>query len=101
MNLLGPDGVLVSYGRSSGEPGPIDPWWFGEHSGARMEGLLVFTEVEARRLGTRQLDRLLALVASGVLDPQIALEGSWLEPMPLVDALLAREVPGKAVLLVD
>jgi NADPH:quinone reductase-like Zn-dependent oxidoreductase len=101
MSLLRPEGVLVTYGRSSGEPGPIDPWWFGEHSGARMVGLLVFSEVEERRLGTRQLDRLLALVASGGLDPQIALEASWREPMPLVDALLAREVPGKAVLVAD
>ena len=37
-------------------------YWFGDHSGARMEGLLVFTEVSARRLGTRQLERLLRLL---------------------------------------
>ena len=101
MTVLSDEGVLVTYGRSSGEAGPIDPWWFGEHSGARMVGLLVFSEVAARRLGTRQLERLLRLLETGDLDPQIAAEGSWREPMPLVDALLAREVPGKAVLVVD
>ena len=43
--ILAPEGVLVTYGRSSGEDGAIDPYWFGDHSGARIEGLLVFTEV--------------------------------------------------------
>jgi len=101
MTVLSDEGVLVTYGRSSGEAGPIDPWWFGDHSGARMVGLLVFSDVAARRLGTRQLERLRRLLETGDLDPQIAAEGSWREPMPLVDALLAREVPGKAVLVVD
>ena len=99
--LLAPEGVLVSYGRSSGEDAALDPYWFGGHSGARIEGLLVFTEVERRRLGTPQLDRLLALLAAGRLDAQISRTGSWSDPMPLIDALLERRVDGKAVLLVD
>jgi NADPH:quinone reductase-like Zn-dependent oxidoreductase len=101
LTLLGEEGVLVSYGRSSGEAAPVDPWWFGDHSGGRMVGLLVFSEVAARRLGTAQLARLLRLLESGALDPQVAVQGSWREPMPLVDTLLSREVPGKVVLLVD
>ena len=99
--LLAPEGVLVTYGRSSGEDAALDPYWFGGHSGARIEGLLVFTEVERRRLGTPQLDRLLALLAAGRLDAQISRTGSWSDPMPLIDALLERRVDGKAVLLVD
>lgn len=99
--ILSPEGVLVTYGRSSGEDSTIDPYWFGEHSGARVEGLLVFTEVARRRSGTAQLERLLTLIASGDLDPQVSRTGSWSDPMPLVQALLDREVDGKAVLLVD
>ncbi|HEX5018594.1 MAG TPA: zinc-binding dehydrogenase [Actinomycetes bacterium] len=98
---LAPEGVLVSYGRSSGEDASLDPYWFGSHSGARIEGLLVFTEVARHRLGTPQLDRLLALMDAGKLDPQVSRVGSWTDPMPLVQALLDREVEGKAVLLVD
>ena len=99
--LLAPEGVLVSYGRSSGEDAALDPYWFGGHSGARIEGLLVFTEVSRRRLGTQQLGRMLALIASGTLDPQVSRTGSWRDPMPLVQALVDRQVDGKAVLLVD
>jgi NADPH:quinone reductase-like Zn-dependent oxidoreductase len=99
--LLAPEGVLVSYGRSSGEDAAIDPYWFGDHSGGRIEGLLVFTEVSRRRLGTKQLERMLALMASGALDPQVSQTGSWRDPMPLVEALIDRRVDGKAILLVD
>jgi NADPH2:quinone reductase len=99
--LLSPEGTLVTYGRSSGEDGAIDPYWFGGHSGARIEGLLVFTEVDRRRLGTTQLEKLLTLIAAGRLDPQVTRTGPWSDPMPLVQALLDREVDGKAVLSVD
>lgn len=99
--ILAPEGVLVTYGRSSGEDGAIDPYWFGEHSGARIAGLLVFTEVDRRRLGTAQLERMLALMADGRLDAQVSRTGSWCDPMPLVQALLDRAVDGKAVLFVD
>ena len=99
--LLAPEGVLVSYGRSSGEDAALDPYWFGSHSGGRIEGLLVFTEVARGRLGTTQLERMLSLIAAGELDPQVSFTGSWRDPMPLVQALLDRRVDGKAVLLVD
>ncbi len=99
--ILSPEGVLVTYGRSSGEDGEIDPYWFGDHSGARIEGLLVFTEVDRHRLGTTQLERMLALMAAGRFDPQVTRTGSWHDPMPLVNALLDRQVDGKAVLTVD
>jgi NADPH:quinone reductase-like Zn-dependent oxidoreductase len=101
LDLLSPEGVLVSYGRSSGEDATLAPYWFGDHSGGRMSGLLVFTEVDAHRLGTQQLERMLDLIADGRLDPQVSRTGSWRDPMPLVSALLDREVDGKAVLFAD
>jgi len=99
MNLVTDDGVVVTYGRTAGDSAEIDPHWFGDHSGSRLAGLLVFTEVAARRLGTKQLERMLALLADGRLDPQISLTAPWHEPMPLIDALIARNVSGKAVLV--
>ena len=101
MEVLSDGGTLVTYGRSSGEAAQVDSGWFGAHSGARVEGLLVFTEVAQRRLGTKQLDGLVGLVAAGKLDPQIVTETSWRDPMPVVSELLARTVPGKVVLHVD
>ena len=98
--VLTPEGTLVTYGRSSGDDGAIDPYWFGDHSGARIEGLLVFTEVDRRRLGTAQLEKMLGLIAAGNFDPQVTRTGPWNDPMPLVQALLDRRVDGKAVLTV-
>ncbi len=99
LDLVTDDGVVVTYGRTAGDTAAINPHWFGDHSGARLAGLLVFTEVAARRLGTKQLERMLVLLDEGRLDPQISLTGPWHEPMPLIDALLARNVSGKAVLV--
>lgn len=101
LELLDDQGVVVTYGRSSGEEARVPPYWFGDHSGARLHGLLVFTEVAARRLGARQLERMLRLLADGRLDPQVAATASWQDAMPLVDALVSRQVAGKAVLLAD
>ncbi len=51
--------------------------------------------------GTRDLGRLVALVADGRLDGQVDLEGSWREPEPALRALTERRIAGKAVLHVD
>ncbi len=101
LNHLAPQGILVSYGRSSFDDARIDPSWFMTHSGASMVGLLVFTEVVERRLGADQLRRLMQLVAEGTLDPQVGLECSWRNATAATQALLAREVAGKAVLHLD
>jgi len=101
LNHLAEQGVLVSYGRSSYEEARVDPSWFMSHSGASMVGLLVFTEVRERRLGTDHLTRLMQLVATRALDPQVALEDSWHNATSATKTLLARDVAGKAVLHVD
>ena len=43
---------------------------------------------------------MLSLMATGQLDPQVSHTRSWHDPMPLVQALLDRQVDGKAVLTV-
>ncbi|MFZ0323531.1 MAG: zinc-binding dehydrogenase [Actinomycetes bacterium] len=101
LEHLAPQGVLVTYGRSSFEPAAIDPAWFGSHSGATMIGLLVFTEVEQRRLGTAQLTTLLDLVARGVLDTQVSIDVPWSDATAAAQALMARSVQGKAVLRIE
>jgi NADPH:quinone reductase-like Zn-dependent oxidoreductase len=47
------------------------------------------------------LDRLLALVADGRLDPQIDSEASWREAGEAIHALIDRRIAGKAILHVD
>ena len=101
LNHLAEQGILVTYGRSSHEAGSVDPTWFLTHSGAAMVGLLVFTEVEQRRLGTAQLDQMMQLIANRHLDPQVSLEVSWRDATSAAQALMDRNVAGKAVLHVD
>jgi NADPH:quinone reductase-like Zn-dependent oxidoreductase len=71
---------------------------FGRAPGARLYGLMVFPELAKRRGAKGMLDRLLALVAAGRLDPHIDLETSWREPGEAIHALLDRRIAGKAVL---
>jgi NADPH:quinone reductase len=47
------------------------------------------------------LARLCGLVVDGRLDGQVEFEGSWREPAPAIEAVLARRIGGKAVLHVD
>ena len=62
---------------------------------------MVFPELAKRRGATGMLDRLLALVAAGRLDPHIDLETSWREPADAIHALVERRISGKAILHVD
>jgi NADPH2:quinone reductase len=91
--LLTPAGLALSIGQASGLPTTID------------------FERERRRGGGRRLEPftfppgvgpdvavLLDLVARGVLDPQIGRRASWEQVIDVEKALLARQVPGKAVL---
>ncbi len=102
LGLLAQGAVLVMLGGSSKEPASFDPrtLLFASH-GARIVPYLLF-EDQARtgELGAT-LARLLELVGAGELSPEIALEASWSDPSAAISSLLARDVPGKAVLLVD
>jgi NADPH:quinone reductase len=97
------DGTVVSFANSDPSAPTEFPTrsLFGRAPGARLYGLLVFPELAKRRGATGMLDRLLALVAAGRLDPHIDLETSWREPGEAIHALLDRRIAGKAVLHVD
>ena len=74
---------------------------FDRAKGAKIYTLNLLEELAVHGSGTGDLTRLCRLMAEGRLDGQIEFEGSWRDPAPALDALLARRIGGKAVLHVD
>ncbi|MDQ4131125.1 MAG: zinc-binding dehydrogenase, partial [Actinomycetota bacterium] len=102
LSRVAPLGTVVSFGNSSGEAATFDPSsFYGRASGARLHAFLIFSELETGPSGARDLRTLAELVAEGSLDPQVSLEASWREPGGAIEALIDRQVAGKAVLSVD
>jgi NADPH2:quinone reductase len=94
-------GVVVTIGNSSERPASFNPRSLYRKGGASIYGLLVFEEVESRRVGSRELACLLDLVRAGTLTPAIEVERSWLELDRTLDDLSERRFRGKAVLRVE
>ena len=92
-------GTIVVYGNSSGEPTPIDFRMFGEHQNARIQAFHYFTAEPEERFGP-DLALLASLVADGSLRPRVA-EYNWCEINRVGPLLRQRQVPGKAVFLID
>jgi NADPH:quinone reductase-like Zn-dependent oxidoreductase len=95
-------GVIVSF--SSSDTSPVQfpaRALFGRAPGACLRGLFLFAELQRERSGARDLARLTQLVCAGRLDCSIDHVASWREAAQAIDALLARRISGKAVLLVD
>jgi NADPH:quinone reductase len=97
------DGTVISFASSDPSAHVEYPTraLFGRAPGARIYGLMVFPELAKRRGATGMLNRLLALLAAGRLDPQIDSEASWRDAGDAIHALLERRIAGKAVLHVD
>jgi NADPH2:quinone reductase len=74
---------------------------FDRSPGARIYTLNLYDELAAPGSGTRDLTRLVTLMADGRLDGQVELETSWRAAGPALDALVWRQIGGKAVLQVD
>jgi NADPH:quinone reductase len=70
---------------------------FDRSAGARIHTLNLTDELTGS-LGATYLARLCALTAERRLDVHIGLEGDWREPGPALDALVRRQIEGKAVL---
>lgn len=99
LKRVAPDGTVVTFGDSSGEPVTYQASdFYGRGAGAQVYGFMVFRELARHASGSRDLRTLAELVVAGELDPQIALEADWREPGPALQALLDRKVAGKAVL---
>jgi NADPH:quinone reductase-like Zn-dependent oxidoreductase len=102
IQRVAPGGVVVNFAATVPEPVSYTTReLFSRAPGARLYGLYVFSELEHRRTGSADLRRLADLLADRGLDPQIDLTLSWAEAGSAIEALLARRVNGKAVLVVD
>ena len=101
FELVSSHGCIVTYGVSSHEPTTFDVGPFFRKGGARVYGLAVFEELAHQRSGTRDLGYLADLMAHGALDPQIGQVTGWGDADRAFDALMARQVQGKAVLRVE
>jgi NADPH:quinone reductase-like Zn-dependent oxidoreductase len=101
LRRVAPQGQVVTFGDSSGEPVTFGARDFYRSTGASLYAFLVFAELDRSGTGSADVERLARLVAAGKLDPGISVEASWRESGPVLEALLDRRVKGKAVLLVD
>lgn len=92
-------GCIVTYGRSSGQPGEVPPHWF--YRDARLVGLQYSEDAARDRTRPSALAILGSLTAVGRLDPGIGLEYEWNMLPVAARQLLARSVAGRAVLHVS
>jgi len=96
------DGTVVSFASTTTDETSFPTReLFGRAPGARLYGLLIFSELARAVSGTPDLARLAALVADGRLDCSVEREASWREAGEHVQALIDRTVTGKVVLHVD
>lgn len=89
-------GAIVTYGRSSGQPGAVPPDWF--FANATLHGLSFSHHHGGDATTPSGLETLGRLVTEGRLDTGISFERSWDEVDTAIDALRERRVQGKAVL---
>ena len=97
LTLLGPEGICVNYGNSTGEETSFNVSDFYRIGAARLYGFILFHEL-VRWPAAQGLARLLDLVHSGALTPPIEREASWSELPETAQALWRREIAGKAVI---
>jgi NADPH2:quinone reductase len=95
-------GLVISFASTVTEPVSYPTReLFSRAPGARLYGLYIFSELEHTRSAALDLRRLADLVAGGALDPQADLVASWTDAARAIEALLGRQVGGKAVLTID
>jgi NADPH:quinone reductase-like Zn-dependent oxidoreductase len=94
------DGVIVTIGNSSEQDTTFNARTLYGKGAARIYGLLIFEEMESRRVGAAELERLLDFVAEGRLRAPVELRRSWQELPLVLDELESRQYSGKAVLRV-
>jgi len=98
---VAPEGTIVSFGNSSGDPTTFDPTAFYRKPGARLYALVIFPELRRSRTATTDLRYLANLVAMGHLDVGLDRVVDWRDLGAVRAAcadLLERRVNGKAVL---
>ena len=100
LNLVAPDGVIVSFGTSSDSEVTFNASRFYATAGATLYGFILFHELQ-REPASEGLRKLLKLVDTKQLKPYINVEASWNQVADIAQQLLNRRYPGKAVLNLD
>jgi NADPH:quinone reductase-like Zn-dependent oxidoreductase len=98
---VAPEGVVVSFGNSSGQATTFDASTFYRKPGARLYAFVIGSELERSKTATTDLGFLANLVAIGHLDVGIDRVVDWQDLAAVRAAaadLLGRKVNGKAVL---
>ena len=95
-----PDGTVVMFGNSSGEPSEIAFGSVLASPRAKLYAFFVYASAAKETFG-EDLALLASLVGSGKLRPQVGFEAGWREVGRAVDALRGRRIEGKAVLRVE
>ncbi len=101
VSRLAHDGVLVTYGNSSGDPSTFDPRTFYRSGSPTMLGYFVTHELLRGRIGSSRLAALAALASEGRLRADVDMVVPWTDAASAIDALMERRVRGKAVLRID
>jgi NADPH:quinone reductase len=102
IGRIAPVGTIISFASTVPEPVSYPSrTLFARAPGASIHGLYIFSELARSRSGSSDLRRLADLIAAGKLDPQIDRVAPWSEAGAAIEALLGRQVNGKAVLTVQ
>jgi NADPH2:quinone reductase len=102
LQRVAPQGTVVSFASTVTDPVSYPTrQLFSRAPGARLYGLYIFAELQHTRSASADLRRLADLIAAGQLAPQIGFTATWDRAAEAIEALLDRQVGGKAVLAVD
>ncbi len=100
ISKVAPGGIIVMFGNSSREQTPISFPNFSGHAGARLIAFFIYESGTPASMGA-DMAKLVTLVATGKLIPQIGWEDSWHNVYRASAALRDRHVNGKAVFHVN
>jgi NADPH2:quinone reductase len=98
LDLVAPYGTIVSYGNASGEPTCFEAGPIFRKPCLRLQSLALHDELARRPSMAEGLDALIRLLGEGKLRTDIVLEVGLADVQKACDALMARQVDGKAVL---
>jgi NADPH:quinone reductase-like Zn-dependent oxidoreductase len=98
LDRVAPEGTVILFGNSSGEPATLD---FGRMRGHEEATIRSYFSARHEAHAGRVLHRLLGLVAGGRLHVEIGTRESWDRLDDVLDGLAQRRFAGKAVLTVD
>ncbi len=100
LERVAPEGTVVTFGNSSGQPTEFEPRTFYRRGAPTMRGFFVTWELLEGRIGSAELARLASMLEEGRLRVDIQLVKPLEDAATAVGALLERRVAGKVVLTV-